>query len=180
MLCPFAQAWMMIQGVKQQQISLCYLYMTLGKYICLRVQLWEFLFSKKDSFSFSNKLYALLKLIHGHTQHSNEIRNSYKQLNCALPTCSLLRRGRRNLVRVEGHWDCFRESIPYVEGDQKGFINTITRKADGLDKEMERTTDDRKRPRLWSVLVQLRTQLIWQSSRLLPRGGSLGTQATSD
>lgn len=36
MLCPFAQAWMMIQGAKQQQISLCYLYVTLGKYICFR------------------------------------------------------------------------------------------------------------------------------------------------
>lgn len=57
-------------------------------------------------------------------------------------------RGRRNLVRIEGRRDCFREGIPYVEGDQKDFINTITRKADGRDKEMERTADDRKRPRL--------------------------------
>ena len=36
MLCPFAQAWMMIQGVKQQKTSLLYLYMTLGKYISFK------------------------------------------------------------------------------------------------------------------------------------------------
>jgi len=46
--------------------------------------------------------------------------------------------GRRNLERFEGCSDCFREGIPYVEGDQKDIINTATRKADGVDTETER------------------------------------------
>lgn len=48
-----------------------------------------------------------------------------------------------NLERFEGCSDCLREDIPYVEGDQKDIINTITRKADGLDKETVREEDSR-------------------------------------
>lgn len=45
--------------------------------------------------------------------------------------------GRRNLERFEGCSDCFREGIPYVEGDQKDIINTAMKKADGVDMETE-------------------------------------------
>lgn len=51
--------------------------------------------------------------------------------------------GRRNLERFEECSNCFREGIPYAEGDQKNIINTATRKADGVDMEMEREEDIR-------------------------------------
>lgn len=51
--------------------------------------------------------------------------------------------GRRNLERSEGCRDCFREGIPYGEGDQKDIINTAMRKADGVDMEAEREEESR-------------------------------------
>lgn len=77
-----------------------------------------------------------------------------------------------NLERFERHSNCSRECIPYVEGDQKDIINTVTRKADGVDMETEREEDRQRqeKTKLWSAVVQLRPKLSWQSTQVLLSG----------
>lgn len=86
---------MMIQGVKATENNpLIFIYDLREVHLLQGIALGIFSLKKKIyliPFSFSNKLidYACFKLTHGHIKCSNEIQNSYKQLNWALSAGTL-------------------------------------------------------------------------------------------
>lgn len=90
----------MIQGVKATENNLLiFIYDLREVHLLQGIALGIFALKKKKKkkrfclipFSFSNKLIdcACFKLTHGHIKCSNEIQNSYKQLNWALSAGSL-------------------------------------------------------------------------------------------